>query len=961
MATKGKFRFISSNLRIGVILGTLSSLFSALLVAGLPSSPASAAGGTGTWGQWTVTRPTGSLNLNVGGFTSPSASFTTNANGLSMASGASAWLNDGTLPGAEYGTSRGSGYLSMGTAAGGADSVTTFTFNNPTPTSGWSFTLGDIDADAVTISATDAAGNSVNVAGWTVTPFNYCNNAVPRPTACAGVSSDLPTWNSGTATLTGSGNDTDGASGWVRPNSAIKSLTLRFKKLVGFPTYQLWFAGDTTTEQNYKVTLVARVCPSFADIMANRSRNNIMESLQNVGVNSLYTTAPNTGAVRPEVEELPESGQSACEPLNGWTFGMAQGTGGRDTGSFGSLSKVRSPYQSATTVASTPELDAFGNDTGRTISGAVTYNLTSTQVSGLSNRSSWVQGGVPGSPLNGNANIAFGTLRCAIDNANADNIEWLGVTNGARHMYCYAYYVDTAEKSGTIVVRKVVPQGGAGVSFGFGGDLSFTQNGDFTLAAGGSQSFIRAAGETWTVSENNPVAPFELTGLACTSNNSLSLINTNLATRTASIRLGVADTVTCTYTNEAKPKAKLTVYKVSNGALGTFGFDVSKDSTSLYSGETTVSELGTETLVTSQPALAPGNYKITETSLPSTPGGNWDDPTISCVDSSGAAVATSGSVATGATITLNGDNTECIVVNNFYANAKVKIVNKITGGTGAISANANFVSTSRMSPDRDFNRTLTNTTWGDAGAQTTELAFLPFGSYDITGAAPTNTATSTWELDSLDCVGGATYSIQDANVSLELDSSSNVATEIMCTYVWKLTNLADVTINKISVGDTGTFTLTAAIGEEVSEGVVTTASTGVAAQALTLLSIPENSSITLGESDMPSATDGEWNSDNAGNPTWECSDSAGNPIAIDESNQIVSTDLNITCTATNTFNLNPDPKPTPEPSESVDPKDEDNPEIAYTSGGTLPDTGGANRRETGWSHFWLNLKNVFAH
>ncbi|NBV90428.1 MAG: hypothetical protein EBR84_03370, partial [Actinobacteria bacterium] len=428
--------------------------------------------------------------------------------------------------------------------------------------------------------------------------------------------------------VTGTGNDTDGASAWVQPNSAIKTLTLRFKKLTGFPTYQLWFAGDTIADQNYKVTLAARICPTYTDIMANKARNNIMESLQNVGINSLYSNAPYAGAVRPEVEDAPASLQSACEPLSGWTFGMGPGTNGKDTDAYGSLSRVRSPFLSATTVSSIPELDAFGNDTGRTISGAITFNLTPAQITGLSNRTSWVQGGVPGSPLNGNANVAFGTLRCAIDNANADNVEWLGTSGGSRHMYCYAYYVDTAEKSGTIVVRKVVPKGGAGISFGFGGDLSFTPGGKFSLAAGGSQSFIRAAGETWNVMEDPAVAPFELTALSCNSGNGLSTISTNVATGAASVTLGVADTVTCTFTNESKPKANLTVYKVANGALGTFGFDVSKGATNIFTGNTTVTEQGTETLVTNQNALTDGDYTITETSLPSTPGGTWDAPTV---------------------------------------------------------------------------------------------------------------------------------------------------------------------------------------------------------------------------------------------------------------------------------------------------------------------------------------------
>lgn len=946
--------FLAKKYRYLTGLTLVFSLLLAIVLLAVPTQSVKAAGGTGTWGDWTVARPNGSLNLNVGGFTSPSASFTTNASGLSVSSGSSVWLNSGTGPGAEYGTSRGSGYLSMGTATAGADSVTTFTFNTGTPTSGWSFSLGDIDADAVTITATDTNGNAVNVSTWSVTTFNYCNNTAPRPTACAGVSNDLPTWNSGTATVTGNGNDTDGASAWVRPNASLKTLTLRFKKLTGFPTYQLWFAGDTVADKNYKVTLVARLCPQYTDIMANKARNNIMESLQDVGINSIYTSAAYAGPVRPEVEDDPASAQDACAPFTGWAFGMGQGTGGKDSGAFGSLSKVRSPFVTATTLNSIPELDQFGNDTGRKISGAITYNLTATQVAGLSNRTSWVQGGIPGSPLNGNTSVAFGTLRCAIDNANADNIEWLGTSGATKHMFCYAYYVDTAEKSGTITIRKVVPKGGSGVSFGFSGDLSFTPGGQFSLNAGGSQSFIRAAGETWNVTEDAPGDPFVLTGLVCTSTNGLSATTTNLVTRTASITLGIADTVNCTYTNESKPKAKLSIYKVANGAVGTFGFDLSDGVTSKYSGNTVVTEQGTETLVTDQVGLTPGTYTVTENSLPATPGGSWGTPEMTCVDSDGNEVAVTGSVSTGAAITLAGKDTSCIVVNNFTPNAKINVVNKIIGGSGTITAESSFITINGITRS-EATDVVSNNAWGDAGLQTAQQSGLGFGHYDLTGTAPTNTDTATWELDSLDCSGGATHTITESSVALELDSSSPAATEITCTYVWRITNLANISIKKTTVGDVGTFTLTADVSGEIDQGIVTTTSVNDPTEAISLTAIPEGTSITLGEIDLPTAADGQWNADNAGNPTWECTDSAGGAVALDATNNFVTSGLDITCIATNTFTLDPIPTPTPEPSESGDP--EDGP-IAYTKGGELPDTGNSASASF-WSGVWRTLTSPF--
>lgn len=942
------FLTYSAKISRRVVLFVLSiALVATGLIAQTMTNPVQAAGGTGSWGSWTVDSKTaGSLNLNVAGFTSPSANFTTNATGLGISAGTSSWLNDGTPPGGEYGTSRGSTYINMGTATGGADSTTTFTFLGTTPASGWSFTLGDIDADAVTISATDASSNPVDVSTWTVTTFNYCNNTSPRPTSCAAVSNDLPSWNSGTATVTGNGNDTDGASAWVRPNVGLSTLTLKFKKLVGFPTYQLWFAGDTPADKNYKLTLVARTCPTYTDIMANKARNNVMQSLQDLGVDSLYLQGAYAGPVRPSVENLSASGQNVCTPLNTWKFGISNGSNGTDIGSFGSLSKLKTPLSATpVTQASIPELDELGNNTGRTIAGAITYNLTPSQISSLTNKTLWVQGGVPGDPLNGRSNLSFGTMRCATDNANGDNIEWVGAPAGTRHVFCYAYYVGAAQESGKIIIQKVVPQGGSGISFGFSGNLSFTDSGSFALPAGGSQTFIRAAGQQWDVTENLPVAPFELTALNCTSLNSTSTITKNLATRSASITLGAGDTTTCTFTNESRPKAKLELYKVSNGAVGTFGFSVTDSSaTDIYSGNTLVTSQGTSTLVKSTDGLPPDTYTVTETSIPAAVGGSWGNPTISCVDADGNAVSTTGSPDVGAGVQLTGKNVACIVENTFTPNAKIHVISKITGSTGAISADSSYI-VSPSSFETSDTLSVTNTEWDDTGRQSADLTNLSFGNYNITAEPPTNTDTATWKLDSLDCTGGASYVVTGADVDLTLDDSANDATEITCTYVWKITKLANVYVQKQSTGDVGSFTLTASFGNSANAGDVTTTSTNVPVQALSLLGVAEGTPVVLGEDAVPSATDGQWNSGNGGDPTWSCKDSASNIVSVNSANEITSTDLDITCIATNTFTPNPSPSPTDE-------------SIAYTSDKGLPRSGGHTDNQSWWSSAWQSLRNL---
>ena len=100
---------------------------------------------------------------------------------------------------------------------GSGPSVITYTFASGTPSGSWGFTLGDIDADTVTIEAEDSLGNSVPTGGWYESSFNYCNVS-PKPSGCpTGTHTDVPTWNPATQTLTGNGSDTSGAAAWFVP------------------------------------------------------------------------------------------------------------------------------------------------------------------------------------------------------------------------------------------------------------------------------------------------------------------------------------------------------------------------------------------------------------------------------------------------------------------------------------------------------------------------------------------------------------------------------------------------------------------------------------------------------------------------------------------------------------------------------------------------------------------------
>lgn len=143
-----------------------------------------------------------------------------------MASGGSTWLSQGTPIGAKYGSSRNQTYLTAGSAAG-ASSLTTYTFSRSTPTTGWAFALGDIDADRVKVTATAPDGSAVSASDLGFRGgFNYCEAGLAGKPSCSGsspvIAGDVAQWDPVTQTLTGNaaGADTQGAAGCGsnRPN-----------------------------------------------------------------------------------------------------------------------------------------------------------------------------------------------------------------------------------------------------------------------------------------------------------------------------------------------------------------------------------------------------------------------------------------------------------------------------------------------------------------------------------------------------------------------------------------------------------------------------------------------------------------------------------------------------------------------------------------------------------------------
>ena len=440
----------------------------------------------------------------------------------------------------------------------------------------------------------------------------------------------------------------------TRPGRA-RRLAIGVAAAASFAAFSLATApvASATFRSHLYLTLVARACPTYQSITANLLRNNIMESLQDLGADSAYYGFGDP--VRPTVED---DFQNTCTPLPGWEFSLGPGYQTKAvSGYWGALSIVtgetRAPVE---TLPSVPLLNSAGRPSGGSIDGAVTIELNKQEEDLVEEADRlWVQGGTPSDPILSARypNVyGFGALRCAIDNVNGDNVEWIGYPAGFyRHVFCYAYYVKLPPAAGKIVIRKKVVGGdtGAPETFSFGGNVSYNPGGRFALtvappATEAQLSFTRehveAGGTPWHVNENVP-ASWKLKAIKCSSESGKSETTVNLAAQEASITvLAPDDTVTCTYEDEfVPPPGSLAVRKVSIGGTGRFGFRIQRAKPTLKD----VAKFFANTLeegvaVDGQGSpfeLAPADYRVDETSSPTGDRGTWVETAAGCDNSRG--------------------------------------------------------------------------------------------------------------------------------------------------------------------------------------------------------------------------------------------------------------------------------------------------------------------------------------
>jgi hypothetical protein len=539
------------------------------------------------------------------------------------------------------------------------------------------------------------------------------------------------------------------------------------------------------------VTYVARVCDSYADIMANKARNNIQESLFNLGADSTYTA---TDVVDPAAEA---AGSPRCRALSGWGFSTGSNITGKSPATH-NLSTVTGAFRSdIVTQASTPLLDGQGQPvlgpTGqpRTIEGAVTVQLNASEAAWVRNgRQLWVQGGAPADPLNGRTDIGFGALRCAQDALNGDNVDAVTYPQGRTHVFCYYYAVTPPPPPGTITVVKHLAGSAQGATFDFQGNISYNPGGAFTIAAApgrdGSQQFVRGAtlGSTteppWSFSELAEPGWSAPPVAACTSRTGESVITTSGATTTVDLAGG--DDVTCTYTNTPAPLAAGELAKQTIGGVGSFSFSVAgPNATEAFTATTTTP--GTPVTFAARTGAPSGPYTATET-MPTdtslTGPGTWSMTSAVCNGASVPVVNTPPAAPTSATATYTaapGTDVSCLFTNTFAPSGSIDIVKTSQGGTGRFEYSV-------LAPDANLSAVAApaavTTSPGQptaASPSITGISAAPGSRYLIRETMPAPDSGGFWVLGSVDCGPNALQvDLRRAGVLVALTPSNPHAT-----------------------------------------------------------------------------------------------------------------------------------------------------------------------------------------
>ncbi|MFJ8041703.1 hypothetical protein ACIRBX_14525 [Kitasatospora sp. NPDC096147] len=582
------------------------------------------------------------------------------------------------------------------------------------------------------------------------------------------------------------------------------------------------------------VTFAARACDRYDQVMANKARNNVQESLRDLGPDSDYARTEAVSAAK----EAGGTPLPPCRPLPGWGFSTGTGFTGKTAATL-QLSTVRGFIRDGLdTQDETPELDSQGRPTGRTLAGAVTVQLNQAETAAAVQNRLIVQGGSPSRPLNGlQDQYGFAALRCSQDAINGDNVEYVTFPAGARHVFCYYYAVTPPPGAGTItVVKQLAPGSNGPGSFRFEGNVSYADsNGDgvndFPLTADtgkpGSVTFVR--GETrdgdapWTFQERvtpgwQPPGPPSCTIRDAQGGQGTSRVTVDSAA-TTSIRLTAGDNVTCTYTN-TRDAGQALLQKQSTGSTGTFDIrlDTPPGSPPIAIPPVTTAQEDVPVEVASAAGAAPGRYTLRERIPAPDATGSWQTPDAAC-DGTALPVTTLPPTpdAPNGTWTAERDiaspgGTSCLLTNHFRPGGAIAIEKVSEGGTGTFAfAVTPHPSDRQAGPgDRTVTAEATTTAPGEpaaahptgstTGPVATALRVGPTHSYTVQELLPAPSATGRWVLAGADCGAGAS-AVDLAAGTVELALTTAAPTPV-CRFTNRFVPYATLDVSKTTTGDT---------------------------------------------------------------------------------------------------------------------------------------------------------------
>jgi hypothetical protein len=214
-------------------------------------------------------------------------------------------------------------------------------------------------------------------------------------------------------------------------------------------------------------------------------------------------------------------------------------------------------------------------------------------------------------------------ITCVDPTTNSSGVIGTGVAtiNVAAGETVTCTYTNT-KKGSIVIIKDAVPDHAQDFAFTstISGNASFDldDDGDNANTLSNTKTINNVTPGSYTVTEGATTG-WDLTSLVCVDATSNTTIN--LGTRTASINIAAAETVTCTYTNTQR--ASLTLNKVENGGLPLsrpWAFELRTGTSTTQAGTLVANGSTNQTtgVVTFPGTFIPGSYNLCETGMPAT-------------------------------------------------------------------------------------------------------------------------------------------------------------------------------------------------------------------------------------------------------------------------------------------------------------------------------------------------------